>query len=116
MRLFCGKAQGYEAAAAGRRAAAPHIGMHSAGVDFQEAGSRSFDERSTERLAAVHVVTAAEAAAGNFSIEDVVLPLPGGKVQYPQHETAQVTTSARPPHGACILFLTLMWACRVVCS
>ena len=61
-----------------------------AGAEFQEVGSRSFDERSTERLAAVHVVTAAEAAAGTFSIEDVVLPLPGAKVEYPQHESAQV--------------------------
>lgn len=82
-----------------------------AGADFQEAGSRSFDERSTERLAAVHVVTAEEAAAEAYSIEDVVLPLPGGKVQYPQHETAQVkpaalcaaTSLARPPQTACLV-------------
>ena len=115
--------------------------------------SRSFDERSTDRLAAVHVVSAEEAAAGavhsrghacskwvrsiihesrrrqpaliiddltgadasvvrqlcrcvstaqglcrplwvwragTYGIDDVVLPLPGGKVMYPQHETAQV--------------------------
>jgi len=116
--------------------------------------ARSFDERSTDRLAAVHVVSAEEAAAGvcrricdqytvssaatrnahesgplhpaslpmprpyrsrltcflqvhhcvihrarahirgwragAYSIDDVVLPLPGGRVVYPQHETAQV--------------------------
>jgi tRNA pseudouridine13 synthase len=38
------------------------------------------------RLSRVHLVTEAEAAAGRFSIRDVVLPLPGGRVQYPQHE------------------------------
>lgn len=42
----------------------------------------------------MHVVTAAEAAAGAFTMEDVVLPLPGGKVQYPQHQTAQVAKTA----------------------
>jgi hypothetical protein len=38
------------------------------------------------RLSSVHVVTEAEAAAGKFSIRDVVLPMPGSRVQYPQHE------------------------------
>lgn len=43
------------------------------------------DSSAAARLAAVHVVTAEEAAAGTYSITDVVLPLPGGQVQYPQH-------------------------------
>lgn len=47
-------------------------------------------ERSSTRLAAVHVVSAQEAEASAFSISDVVLPLPGSRVQYPQHEVAQV--------------------------
>jgi hypothetical protein len=34
----------------------------------------------------VHVVTADEAVAGTYSISDVVLPLPGARVQYPAHE------------------------------
>lgn len=38
------------------------------------------------RLAAVHVVTAEEVAEGKFTIQDVVLPLPGARVQYPKHE------------------------------
>ena len=38
------------------------------------------------RLGAVHVVTEAEGTAGGYSIRDVVLPLPGSKVQYPEHE------------------------------
>jgi tRNA(Glu) U13 pseudouridine synthase TruD len=38
------------------------------------------------RLGAIHVVTEAEAVAGVYSIRDVVLPLPGSKVQYPEHE------------------------------
>eukprot|EP00967_Tisochrysis_lutea_P066594 scaffold86825_cov19-Tisochrysis_lutea.AAC.2 len=36
---------------------------------------------SAARLAAVHVVTAQEAEEGKFSIEDVVLPMPGVRVQ-----------------------------------
>lgn len=41
----------------------------------------------------VHVVTAEEAAAQQFGIESVVLPLPGQEAVYPEHATAQ----ARPP-------------------
>ena len=48
----------------------------------------------------MHVVTAAEAAAGAFTMEDVVLPLAGGKVQYPQHQTAQVAKAALQPATA----------------
>lgn len=46
--------------------------------------------RAAGRLAAVHTVTAEEAEAGSYDIEDVVLPLPGARVRYPQHDTAQV--------------------------
>lgn len=41
---------------------------------------------AASRLASVHVVNADEAAEGKYSIADVVLPLPGGQVQYPKHE------------------------------
>lgn len=41
---------------------------------------------AASRLAAVHVVTAEEAAAGRFTIQHVVLPMPGAQVQYPKHE------------------------------
>lgn len=40
--------------------------------------------------AQVHVVTADEAAAGRYRIEDVVLPLPGRLVRYPEDGTAEV--------------------------
>ncbi len=40
--------------------------------------------------AEVHVVTAEEAAEGRYSIDDVVLPLPGSETVYPQHATAEV--------------------------
>ena len=40
-------------------------------------------ERSSVRLAAVHVVTEEEARSQAYSIEDVVMPLPGSQVQYP---------------------------------
>lgn len=45
---------------------------------------------SADRLAAVHVVTAEEAEQSVYSIDDVVLPLPGHKVVYPEHGTAAV--------------------------
>ena len=48
------------------------------------------DKRATGHLAAVHVVSEEEAAAGVFSIDDVVLPLPGSCISYPEHATAQV--------------------------
>ena len=45
---------------------------------------------SAARLAAVHVVTEEEAAAGTHRIEDVVLPLVGRDMTLPAHSTAQV--------------------------
>ncbi|DBB03074.1 TPA: hypothetical protein ACH3X1_013389 [Trebouxia sp. C0004] len=46
-------------------------------------------ERSSTRRAAVHVVTAEEACSGVYSIQDVVLPLPGGQIQYPEYKEAE---------------------------
>lgn len=66
-------------------------------------------EADFEGLGEVHVVTAAEAAAGTFSIDDVVLPLPGHAVRLPGHATADVYRSLATadgvsldtsPHGA----------------
>ena len=42
------------------------------------------------RLTDIHTVTRDEAAQGTFSIEDVVLPLPGNRTRFPEHATAQV--------------------------
>lgn len=56
--------------------------------------------RSAGRLAAVHTVTAADVAAGTYGIADVVLPLPGSRIRYPEHSTAQVSyflAAARQP-------------------
>lgn len=50
---------------------------------------------SSARLASVHVVTEEEAAAQRFSIHDVVLPVPGSSVKYPQHATADVYKEVR---------------------
>lgn len=50
----------------------------------------SDNKRTTGHLAAVHVVSEEEAAAGTYSIVEVVLPLPGSLIRYPQHSTAQV--------------------------
>eukprot|EP00879_Flechtneria_rotunda_P004747 GHRR01005016.1.p1 GENE.GHRR01005016.1~~GHRR01005016.1.p1 ORF type:complete len:819 (+),score=345.29 GHRR01005016.1:316-2772(+) len=56
------------------------------GVDASDA---SVDEVAvgslSSRLRSVHLVTADEVDSGRFSITDVVLPLPGSQVQYPQH-------------------------------
>ncbi|KAK9809841.1 hypothetical protein WJX72_000220 [[Myrmecia] bisecta] len=57
------------------------------------------DGWGASRLASVHVVTPEEAATEVFSIEDVVLPLPGKSVQYPQHETAAVYGAKAKEHG-----------------
>ena len=46
-------------------------------------------ERSSTRRAAVHVVTEEEACRGAYSIQDVVLPLPGGQIQYPEYKEAE---------------------------
>ncbi len=73
-----------EAAKAAEAAAAAEGGAEGAA---DEGGGHS---GSAGRLAAVHVVTEAEAARGTYSIHDVVLPLPGSRVQYPRHETGDV--------------------------
>ena len=59
-------------------------------------------KRTTGHLAAVHVVTEDEAAAGVSSIDDVVLPLPGPMISYPEHSTAQVPLASALP---CIRFV-----------
>jgi tRNA pseudouridine13 synthase len=46
-----------------------------------------------------HVVTAEEAAAGTYSIEEVLLPLPGHKVQLPRHEVAAEYALVLEEHG-----------------
>ncbi|CAL8462051.1 g1582 [Coccomyxa elongata] len=42
------------------------------------------------RIPEAHLVTEEDAAAMRFSIDQVVLPLPGCRIQYPCHDTAQV--------------------------
>lgn len=52
------------------------------------------------RLAAeAHVVTEEEAASARYSIDEVVLPLPGCRVEYPRHSTAQVSCTRRMSSG-----------------
>lgn len=59
-------------------------------LEGREAGGT----RAAGRLAAVHVASEAEAAAGAFDVADVVLPLPGARIRYPEHITAQVCHKA----------------------
>ncbi|GAX77363.1 hypothetical protein CEUSTIGMA_g4809.t1 [Chlamydomonas eustigma] len=54
---------------------------------------------SKQRLSSVHVVTPEEVEQGRWSITDVVLPVPGNKVQYPAHATAQVYAEAARQDG-----------------
>lgn len=56
------------------------------------AAAEDDDEAAVEEAVAgvPHVVTAEEAAAGTYSIDDVVLPLPGSESIYPTHATADV--------------------------
>jgi tRNA(Glu) U13 pseudouridine synthase TruD len=69
-----------DGAQAGTAAAAEAAGEGGEGTAAEVEGSSA-----AARLAAVHVVTAEEAAQGKYSMADVVLPMPGGQVQYPQH-------------------------------
>ena len=69
------------------------LGVDGCGLDAwtERAARPSALQAATERTSTtkgrwdIHVVTAAEAAAGKFSISHVVLPIPGAGVLYPQH-------------------------------
>ncbi|KAK9908622.1 hypothetical protein WJX75_000533 [Coccomyxa subellipsoidea] len=60
-------------------------------ADEQQQQQQQQQPQERGRLAAeAHVVTEEEAAAARYSIDEVVLPLPGCRVEYPRHSTAQV--------------------------
>eukprot|EP00891_Asterochloris_glomerata_P003047 jgi/Astpho2/3047/e_gw1.00051.10.1_t len=67
--------------------------------DCAMAAAVSASERSSGRLAAVHEVTPEEAEAGTFSIEQVVLPLPGKSTRTPGHAVAEVYKKAASTMG-----------------
>ena len=50
---------------------------------------------SKARLANVHLVDEEDLSKGTYSIEDVVLPLPGSQMKYPNHETSKVRKSPK---------------------
>ena len=54
---------------------------------------------NASRLPQVHAVTAQEAEAAAYSIDDVVLPIPGCRISYPQHASAQVYTEVAARDG-----------------
>jgi tRNA pseudouridine13 synthase len=65
--------------------------------DNDDSKDLSQQERQAKRRATaadifdkVHIVTAEEAEQGIYSIEDVVLPVPGGKIIYPDNEIGGV--------------------------
>lgn len=63
---------------------------HAAAEQAPIGGDDQLDEDTSAasaaaRLSSVHTVTEADAAEGRFSMQDVVLPLPGSRVLYPQH-------------------------------
>lgn len=66
--------------------------------EAEEADEQQQQQQPQERgrlAAEAHVVTEEEAAAARYSIDEVVLPLPGCRVEYPRHSTAQVSRNAR---------------------
>lgn len=66
-------------------------GQRLAGSGAADKGEEGADEEEDPgSLPAVHVATAEEAAAGTWSVEDVVLPLPGCAVAYPSHDTGRI--------------------------
>ncbi|KAL0027136.1 hypothetical protein WJX79_009492 [Trebouxia sp. C0005] len=58
-------------------------------AEAEEESHANGGERSSARRAAVHVVTKEEACRGAYSIQDVVLPLPGGQIQYPEYKEVE---------------------------
>lgn len=120
-------AAGEAAAAEGDVAAAVEEGLAAAEGDDDPAaaaaaldisdeggGSRPCDSKKRRSVGSVHVVTEAEAEAGTFSMDDVVLPLPGNSVQYPRHATAQVWVGAQA--GGWCLSTALLGVCCALCS
>lgn len=61
-------------------------------------GSEGADERLSAEHAP-HVVTAAEEAAGRYTIDDVVLPLPGNRVQLPTNRVRDAYERIMAQHG-----------------
>lgn len=65
--------------------------------DVEEAGEADEGPATAKqrgRVAEAHVVTEEDAATSRFSIDQVVLPLPGCRIHYPRHETAQVVSQS----------------------
>lgn len=67
-------------------------------------------ERSSARLAAVHAVTEEEARSKAYSIEDVVMPLPGCQVQYPVYQMSDEASSTPgvPVSKTCLASTSLL--------
>lgn len=99
-------------AAARNRNSCQEAPQADAGLHALSPGQEDDGEGSATLLASptedVHVVSHEEAAAGAWRIEDVVLPLPGRHVRYPEHATAGVydelaahdgVSLASSPHG-----------------
>ena len=66
--------------------------------EAEEADEEQQQQQPQERgrlAAEAHVVTEEEEAAARYSIDEVVLPLPGCRVEYPRHSTAQVSRNTR---------------------
>ena len=54
-----------------------------------------------------HIVTAEEAASRQYSMEDVVLPLPGRHIAYPSNDTAQVCLALCSAVAICCMSLRI---------
>jgi hypothetical protein len=67
---------------------------------LNDAGDDGGNSGAPEQAPQAHVVTEEEAAGASFSIDDVVLPLPGSSICYPDHATAQVYSTFFPACAA----------------
>ena len=77
-----------------------NMGGESGGEDGSEGGREDSREGgNASQFAVPHVVTDAEAAAGTYGIEDVLLTLPGHKALLPQHSVARKYTRLLADHG-----------------
>ncbi|CAD7703369.1 unnamed protein product [Ostreobium quekettii] len=81
-----------------RQAMMEHEAGGSMGIGDKDLGNGQ-QRASLERTKQVHIVSSEEALAGTYGIEDVVLPVPGSRVIYPEHDTALVYSSLAAESG-----------------
>lgn len=78
----------------------PVVGQQAVCAEVEPSASAPGASLTTkQRLARVHVVTRGEAESGKWSMQDVVLPVPGKSTLYPAHATRLVYANASRKDG-----------------